>query len=171
MSCQSCKTNIRKSAIDFTNQHIIQQQYKKNNYLSQLSNDVIGYIFEYLIHFDGHLIQYTKKSRRKPIHLDYDSEDERFGYYWDEQKKICSNCFHYGLINSLLIQKRLPFTRKDISFFVNHTQIDGKYKTTTQEKNMFHLHYFLPKLYVIDYYRQQKPQKIENKELYYIREY
>ena len=170
MSCQSCQTNIKESAIEFINQHI-KETYNDKTYLTKLDNNVIGHIFKYLIHFDGHLIKHTLKSRTKPIHLDYDSDDERFGYYWDEEKKICSNCFHYGLINSFIIQNRLPFARKDIRFFVNDTQIDSKYKTTMQEKNMFHLQYFLPKLYILDYYRQQNPTKIEKKELYYIREY
>ena len=51
-------------------------------------------------------------------------------------------------------QKRLPFLRKDISYFMHKVENNTEFE---KKKEEYYLNYLLPKYYIMDYYRQSKP--------------
>ena len=154
MECDNCKSNIVEKSLcsinDFITNNLLNISFK-----FRLNNNLWINIFKYLVNFNGHKIIYTKKSRIKPDHMDYDSDGE---YYWEESKNICTVCFQKGIVQSLQNQRRLPFTRRDIYYF-----IDQIFENT----ELIYMNYFLPNEYTINYYRQETPEKI-NKNLYLI---
>ena len=162
MECFNCNNTILNTSLQIADQKInslknyIQKKNKKNqkNYFQNLNIDLCREILQYIIHFKGHLLIHTQKSLNKPRHMEYDSEDEISGYYWKETKNICTNCFQYGIELSLQNQKRLPFLRKDISYFMHQVENNTEFE---KKKEKYYLHYLLPKYYIMDYYRQSNP--------------
>ena len=153
MYCDNCFRDIRISSLDLI-----------DNLLKDIFKDICieinlcRFILEYIINTSGHKIIYTRKSRRKPDNMDYDSEDEISGYYWTESNYVCTVCYQFGLQRSLDQQRRLPFLSCDINYFLT-TTIDRNF---LQSIYNIQLQCFLPKIYVIDYYRQKLPEKISS---------
>lgn len=154
MECDNCNSNIVEKSLylinDFISNNLLNISFK-----FQLNNNLWINIFKYLINFNGHKVIYTKKSRIKPYHMDYDSDGE---YYWQESKNICTVCFQNGIFKSLQDQKRLPFTRRDIYYFIDQI---------FENNELIYMNYFLPNKYTINYYRQDIPTKL-NERLYLI---
>lgn len=146
--CENCDYKILDKSKDLFNEFVsknllnISEKYK-------LDSNLWMNVFEYLINFDGHEIVHTKKSRIKPEHMDYDSDGE---YYWKESKFVCTICFQNGILESLKNQKRLPYTRRDIYYFIE--------QDFEQTNEMFFMDYSFPNKYIIDFYRQEIPKKI-----------
>ena len=124
-------------------------QIKNKSLFIKLNDDLLSYINQFIYH-DYHIIRYTVKSRRKPDHLEYDSDDEKVGYYWNESIKLCTKCFQASISTHLKLYNRLPNLRKDVVFF------KCNYGNIKLDK------FFLPKLYIIHFYRQEKPYKKGN---------
>ena len=174
MKCNNCQEKIRISSLELIdnllNDIFLQDSCTKNDLILSMDFNIWRFIFEYITNMDGHSLIYTCKSRYKPNHLEYDSDDEISGYYWKESKNICTICYQHGLKRSLDNQKRLPFLRCDIDYFLNNYESDYESDSendsnTTKKKILkeiynIQLQYFLPKIYVIDYYRQSLPDKI-----------
>ena len=124
-------------------------QIKNKSLFTKLNDDLLLYINQFLYH-DYHIVKYTVKSRKKPDHLEYDSDNEISGYYWVESIKICTKCFQASIYTSLKFHNRLPSLRKDQMFF--------RYYYGNMKLDKF----FLPKVYVIDFYRQENPDEKNN---------
>jgi len=152
--CYTC--NIKFDSIYKKN--VSKKVYDLSNIFKYFDKKILINMSEFLFN-PCHNIIYECKSRNKPIHVDYDfdSDDENDYYYWNETKKICTNCFKKGLAKSLFeTEKRLPYLRQHIIYFTN------KYMSCQKE----HLEkidtYFLPVNYNIYYYRNKFPIKIKN---------
>ena len=92
---------------------------------------------------------------------DSDFEDE---IYWIETKNICTFCFQTGILESLEVQKRLPFLRCDIYFFINENRdFDECLKNFKDKYDDLYYNYNLPKYYENTYYRQIQPELINNR--------
>ena len=103
-------------------------------------------------------VYYTCKSRNKSDVPEYysdsdDSCDDNCGYYWEETREFCIPCFLNGINKSLIENKRLPYLRGDIKYFL--TKI--KFKIPSEIAC-----YNIPESYVIDYNRQKYPKKEED---------
>ena len=146
--CENCNHKILDKSLNLFNNFIskillnIPDKYK-------LDYNLWLKAFKYLINFDGHEIIHTKKSRIKPDHMEYDSDGE---YYWKESKIVCTICFQNGILESLEKQKSLPYTRRDIYYFIEQ-EFD-------RSNGIFVMNYFFPNKYIIDFYRQKIPKKI-----------
>ena len=172
MKCNNCQEKIKISSLELIdnllNDIFLQDSCIENDLILSMDFNIWRFIFEYITNMDGHSLIYTRKSRSKPKHLEYDSDDEISGYYWKESTNICTVCYQHGLKRSLDDQKRLPFLRCDIEYFLNHydSESDSNSDSSTTKKKFLkeiyniQLQYFLPKIYVIDYYRQSLPDKI-----------
>lgn len=148
MNCANCEQQIKSVSMGLYN-HLYENIFSDLPAQYQLNECVWLNVCEYLINFNGHIIQHTKKSRIKPDHMDYDSDGE---YYWEENKHICTLCFQYGIVDSLNSQRRLPYTRRDIYYFINENM---------EETDAIYMYYFLPNKYIINFYRQDTPLKID----------
>ena len=82
-----------------------------------------------------------------------DSDDGRFGYYWVETHEFCIPCFLNGINKSLTENKRLPYLRGHIKYFLTKINIEIPYDIAS---------YNIPESYVIDYNRQKYPEKEED---------
>jgi len=155
--CDICNTNI-----------ITQNKYFYKDEYSILSTlfhqDIIHIILSYYCNFNEY-IYFTRerKSRTKPIHLDYDSEDEMYGYYWNETLKLCHVCFQSGIYYSLELQNRLPYTRTDIYYLYQFQKLDLNQQTELIKKiKIKHKNYLFPHNYNCSYYRKKYPILIDN---------
>ena len=160
MNCFNCHQNVKKVSLSLVDD-LIENLFINNSdifFISLLENNLQRYILSFITNMDGHLIIHTRKSRIKPNHMDYDSDDEISGYYWTERNNICTKCFQYGIQNSLECQGRLPFLRSDINYFL-HDMDDNHIQNKIKRIKM---KYFLPNKYIIDYYRQKLPYEINN---------
>lgn len=134
---------------------------KKTLYLSEifkfnLNDNVLSNIYEFLDH-PYHKVIYECKSRKKPLFIDFNIDNERFGYYWDEEIFVCSECFKKGLGKSLFEDnKRLPYLRRDIRYFNNYNFNFHCKKESLEKINKF----YLPKVFTLNYYRTKYPIKI-----------
>ena len=155
--CDSCNNhfNIMYKKFynnQFNNLCIIFKDSKINNF------DILNEIFSYLS-YKNHKVTHQLKKRIIPEN-DEDSDDE---VYWHETKNLCTFCFQSGIIESLEIQKRLPFLRRDIYYFLNEKRnIDYCKKKWKDKYNEFYLKYKLPQNYNNLYYRQETPLQISD---------
>lgn len=155
--CDSCNNhfNIMYKKFynnQFNNLCIIFKDSKINNF------DILNEIFSYLS-YKNHKVTHQLKKRIIPEN-DEDSDDE---VYWHETKNLCTFCFQSGIIESLEIQKRLPFLRRDIYYFLNEKRdIDYCKKKWKDKYNEFYLRYMLPQNYNNLFYRQETPLQISD---------
>lgn len=160
--CDSCNNHF----------NIMYQKFYENHYdnlcnifKDTLINDhnILNEIFNFLT-YKNHIVTHEKKKRIIPTpeqEEDSDFEDE---VYWHEKKNICTFCFQTGIIESLEIQKRLPFLRSDIYIFINENRnIDDSLKNFKDKYDDFYYNYDLPKHYENTYYRQKLPELINNR--------
>ena len=167
MKCDNCQINIKKISFNILD-NFIEEVFNTprliNSHVSLLEKKLQRYILSFITNMDGHRIIYTRKSRSQPEHMDYDSDDEISGYYWTETKNICTKCFQYGIHKSLDCQNRLPYLRCHIGYFLTNKKEDN---IEIQKKNRWskpiQSQYSLPNTYIVDYYRQSLPDKINNK--------
>ena len=170
MKCDNCREKIKVSSFKLIDNLLkdifLQESCIENDLILSMDLNIWRFIFEYITNMDGHSLIHTCKSRSKPDHMEYDSDDEISGYYWKETKNICTVCYQHGIKRSLDNQKRLPYLRYDIYYFLNHCDSDSDSDSNKITKNYLkdiyniQLQYFLPKIYVLDYYRQSVPDKI-----------
>ena len=128
------------------------------------NNDIINTIFSFLTYFK-HSVKHQCKKRIPTPSIDDNDYDSDFDneYYWDEKKNICTFCFQTGIINSLNIQKRLPFLRRDIWLFIDpDINFDKNIVDFKKEYDSFYYNYKLPLFYNITYYRNKQPIKIND---------
>ena len=85
-------------------------------------------------------------------------EDEMYGYYWYDTKEVCIKCFKRGLFRSLRHYNKLPFSRSDISYFLNQKKDDED----DDEVEEYFKNYILPPLYNISFYRSQEIRRVGN---------
>lgn len=157
-NCDICLKNI-------ITQNIYLYQNEYDILLNKFNQDIANIILSYYCNFQDY-ITFTRerKSRIKPEHLDYDSEDEIYGYYWYETHKLCNICFQTGIYYSLMLQNRLPYSRNDISYcykFINLNNIEQN--KIIKDMKLKHLNYIFPKNYHCSYYRQKYPILLNNK--------
>lgn len=159
--CDSCNNNFNTQYNKFYN-----DQFKNLSILfknSIINNfDILNEIFSYLS-YKNHKVTHQLKKRIFPKDDEYDSDfDDEI--YWDETKNICTFCFQTGLIESLEVQKRLPFLRRDIYFFLNEERNFEEYmKKYKKEYKNFYYNYKLPINYENTFYRQEQPELINNR--------
>lgn len=163
MICANCQLSVNEVSLDIINNFIEKKMNipeLNRSLITLLEVNLQRYILSFITNMDGHRVIHTRKSRRQPTHMEYDSDDEISGYYWNETKNICSKCFEYGIKKSLTQQKRLPYLRCDISYFFSK---ECRENVVDNKKNEYiESEYFLPNTYIIDYYRQKLPEKKEN---------
>lgn len=160
--CNSCNNH-------FKVQH---QKFYKNHYNNLFNifkdtlinnHNILYEIFNFLT-YKNHIVSHQKKKRIIPDpeqEEDSDFEDE---IYWIETKNICTFCFQTGILESLEIQKRLPFLRSDIYFFINENRdFDECLKNFKDKYDDLYYNYNLPKCYENTYYRQIQPELINNR--------
>ena len=85
-------------------------------------------------------------------------EDEMYGYYWTDTKEVCIKCFKRGLFRSLHRNNKLPFSRSDISYFLNQKKDDED----DDEVEEHFKNYILPAHYNISFYRSQEIRSVGN---------
>lgn len=143
--CSSCNKNLNEENMRILKIKV--DRIRNIKYINLLNDDILIEICSYLIN-PFHIIEHTRKSRIKPPHL---PEDEDGEYYWQETKNICTGCFQYGIDQSLIFNNTLPHLRRDVYFFLNEN-ISNDEKDVVIDKMK---DYFLPKYYIIDYYRNK----------------
>ena len=161
-TCNSCNNNLNV-------QHKKFYKYQFNNLCITFKNtlicdvNILNEIFNFLT-YKNHIVTHQKKKRIIPTpEQEEDSyfEDE---IYWYENKKICTFCFQTGIIESLEVQKRLPFLRRDIYFFLNEERnFEDCLKNYKDKYDNFYINYDLPQYYDNTYYRQKLPELINNR--------
>ena len=162
MNCANCQLSINKVSLDIVNNFIekkINSPELNRSLITLLEVNLQRHILSFITNMDGHRVIHTRKSRSQPIHMEYDSDDEISGYYWNETKNICSKCFESGIHKSLNQQQRLPYLRCDISYFFSK---ECRENINTKQNEYIESEYFLPNTYIIDYYRQKLPERKEN---------
>jgi len=159
--CDSCNNNFHTQYDKFyTNQYKNLCDIFKNTIIN--NNDIIYQILSFLT-YKNHIVSHQKKKRIIPTPEQEEDSDFDDEIYWIEKKNICTFCFQTGLIESLKIQNRLPFLRRDIYYFINENRdIDECLKIYQDKYDNFFLFYELPKYYENTYYRQEKPLSISN---------
>ena len=161
MKCANCQLNVNQVSLDIVD-HFIEKKLNvselNRSLITLLEVNLQRYILSFITNMYGHVI-HTRKSRSQPTHMEYDSDDEISGYYWNETKNICSKCFESGIHKSLNQQQRLPYLRCDISYFFSK---ECRENINTKQNEYIESEYFLPNTYIIDYYRQKLPERKEN---------
>ena len=160
--CNSCNNHF----------NIQKQNFYKNHYdnlcdifKNTLINDhnILNEIFNFLT-YKNHIVTHQKKRRIIPTPEQEEDSDFDDEVYWNETKNICTFCFQSGIIESLEVQKRLPFLRRDIYFFINEDRnFEECLKNYKNKYNNFYLYYDLPKHYDNTYYRQSQPELKNNR--------
>ena len=160
--CDSCNNNFNAQYDKFYN-----HQYKnlchifKNSSIN--NNDIIYQVLSFLT-YKNHIVTHQKKKRIIPTPEQEEDSDFDDEIYWHEKKNICTFCFQTGIIESLEVQKRLPFLRSDIYFFINENRnIEDSLKNYKNKYDNFYYNYDLPKYYENTYYRQKQPELINNR--------
>ena len=137
--CKKCMKNQLQSSINFykdeidTISSILSNQ---NIYINSITCKISGYCYN----ITGHYIDYSRKYRNI------------ITYY---RTHICTKCFQLGIYLSLKKQKRLPFLRIDINYFINKDNVITE-EIINNIKNEF-TKYIFPSLYSCVYYRQSNP--------------
>ncbi len=148
--CSNCKLSTIKVVNDTYDEEIWEiNKLQCNNIPIQIINNIIEYIY----HFNGHCIHAERKLRVMVIYENgYNDYDYEYQLYTE---KFCTLCFQGGIYNKLnydVIDSRLPHTRMDIHWFYRNNFITNK-KLIKE----YLIHINLPKIYIMDYYRQQFP--------------
>ena len=148
--CNFCKINIE----DITKIKIGKKQLKLSKIFTKLNTDVINYILTFLIHQNGHIIEYKSNSKYLPsLNIKLFS---------------CSECFKRGIYNCLNNKNILPYLKFDINFFYPRLKThyeDKEYNSNNKYKYTEKI--FLPKHYIISYYKKIKP--IQENGYYFIK--
>lgn len=160
--CNSCNNHFNVQYKKF-------YRYQFNNLWNIFKNTSIGdinilnEIFNFLI-YKNHIVTHQKKKRIIPTPEQEEDSDFDDEVYWQETKNICTFCFQTGIIESLEVQKRLPFLRSDIYYFINEERnFENCLKKYEDKYNDFYYNYELPKYYNNTFYRQKIPELINNK--------
>ena len=157
--CNTCDENIH----SLHRENILEKVSYLSKIFKKLDENLLFNVSEFLIN-SSHDIIYECKSRNKPTHIevgDYDDDDDdddgRDGYYWNESKKVCTNCFKKGLAKSLFETEHcLPYLRHHHVYFTNKN-------ISCQKEHLEKIDvYFLPVNYNIYYYRNKFPIKMKN---------
>ena len=122
-------------------------------------NDVILEIAKFVIHFDFHSVMHTVKTRARPAFMHFDDDGE---YYYTNTKQICTWCFQLSIIQCLELNKHLPKMRFEITYFMDSKREWIGELMYIDEINFMFTNYYLPKTYVVDFYRQSQPKQLEN---------
>jgi hypothetical protein len=153
MQCSCCK---------YSRDECFEYVLEKRGFLKLLNHyprEILFEIAKFVIHFDFHSVMHTVKTRAKPSFMNYDEDGE---YYYVKTKPVCTWCFQLSIVQCLELNKHLPRMRFEITYFMNtKREWIGEEIYKDEINNMF-TNYYLPKTYVVDFYRQSQPKQLEN---------
>ena len=149
--CYKCNTDTKRSVKRLYQGEIsliTTILYGNHIYIKELEDK----IEEYLYHTKGHTIYHSIKYRNEIM---------------DNYNKICTKCFQIGIFISLQRQKRLPFLRYDIKYFLSYSwtnvppdELDELDNNTNTIKYKFK-NYIFPSNYNCSFYRESVPKLVD----------
>jgi len=144
-NCKFCKRNIE----DINRLKINKKILELSSIFKNLNIDVINYILTFLIHQNGHIIEYKSSSKYLPL---------------SSIKSIsCSECFKRGIYKCLNHKNILPNLKFDIKYFYPRLKTLYEIKKIKNKKLYIPCKengkVFLPNHYIITYWKQNIPKQ------------